>query len=56
MAWWDHEELKSKSDRSDRYKVSFPEEYSSEEVKEAQKRILKERYEQSLRNLTTGNE
>lgn len=27
MAWWDHEELKSPEDRSDRYKAAFPEEY-----------------------------
>lgn len=28
MAWWDHEELKSREMRSDRYIVTFYEEYS----------------------------
>jgi hypothetical protein len=32
MAWWDHEELKSPADRSDRYKLTFPDEYSAEEI------------------------
>ena len=27
MAWWDHEELKSLENRSERYKREFPEEY-----------------------------
>jgi hypothetical protein len=39
MAWWDHEELKSLPDRSDRYKVAFPEHYSAEEVREAAERL-----------------
>lgn len=39
MAWWDHEELKSPADRSDRYIVSFPDEYTAEEVAAAQIRL-----------------
>lgn len=30
MAWWDHEELKAQADRSERYKLAFPEEYNQE--------------------------
>lgn len=40
MAWWDHEELKAPENRSDRYKVTFPEEFSSREVAEAQARLI----------------
>jgi len=29
MAWWDHEELKAPEDRSDRYKRTFPEKYTT---------------------------
>lgn len=39
MAWWDHEELKAPADRSDRYKVAFPNEYTPTEVAEAATRI-----------------
>lgn len=35
MAWWDHEELKSPADRSDRYIVEFPGGYSKEVVQAA---------------------
>lgn len=35
MAWFDHEELKAPMDRSDRYKIAFPDEYSPEEVENA---------------------
>jgi hypothetical protein len=38
MAWWDHEDLKSPENKSDRYKLAFPEHYSSAELKEAAKR------------------
>lgn len=38
MAWWDHEELKSKDSRSDRYILAFPNEYTFEEVQAAGKR------------------
>ena len=31
MAWWDHEELKSPADRSDRYKEAFPQEYKGKD-------------------------
>jgi hypothetical protein len=39
MAWWDNELLKKPRNRSDRYKVAFPDEYAKEEVDAAQKRI-----------------
>lgn len=38
MAWWDHEELKPREYRSDRYIIAFPSEYSTEEVVAAIKR------------------
>ena len=28
MAWWDHEDLKSPENKSDRYKAAFPKEYT----------------------------
>ena len=31
MAWWDAEELKPKRNRSDMYKVAFPDEYDAAE-------------------------
>lgn len=55
MAWWDHEELKSPQNRSDRYKVAFPGEYTQQEVDEARKR--QENREMSFRmhqDLTGG--
>lgn len=39
MAWWDEEEKKDKRYRSDRYKVAFPDEYTQEEVRDAQRRL-----------------
>ena len=39
MAWWDREELKDPACRSDRYIVTFPEEYSSQIVRVAQRNI-----------------
>jgi hypothetical protein len=39
MAWWDHEELKAPADRSDRYVLAFPSEYSAERVIEAIRHI-----------------
>lgn len=39
MAWWDHEELKDKRYRSDRYRVAFPDQYTEAEVKAALLRI-----------------
>lgn len=39
MAWWDEEEKKDKRNRSDRYKVAFPDEYTKEEVRDAQQRL-----------------
>lgn len=48
MAWWDHEDLKSPKDKSDRYKVTFPEEYTPKEVKEALERIQKEKRDKRL--------
>jgi hypothetical protein len=33
MAWWDHEELKAPEDRSDRYKRTFPDEYTTNKEK-----------------------
>jgi len=42
MAWWDHEELKDPRNRSDRYIVNFPNEYTEKEVEAAQKRLNKE--------------
>lgn len=39
MAWWDHEELKPLSARSDRYKVAFPDYYTKSEVDEAKGRL-----------------
>lgn len=41
MAWWDHEELKSHANRSDRYILAFPNEYSPEEVQRATEREAK---------------
>jgi hypothetical protein len=35
MPWEDHEELKSKSDRSARYKLAYPQGYSKKELDEA---------------------
>lgn len=34
MAWWDHEELKQPENRSDRYKLAFPEEYDHTEIRQ----------------------
>lgn len=42
MAWWDHEELKSPNDRSDRYIVTFPREYTSKQVEDARARMAAE--------------
>lgn len=44
MAWWDHEELKAPDDRSDKYKTTFPSEYTKEEeeVDAAYARLHKE--------------
>lgn len=42
MAWWDHEELKDPTCRSDRYIVSFPDEYTKDEVAAAQRRLDKQ--------------
>lgn len=39
MPWWDEEEKKDKRNRSDRYKVAFPDEYTKEEVRDAQQRL-----------------
>ena len=39
MAWWEEEKKKPKRNRSDRYKVAFPDEYTPEEVKDAQDRL-----------------
>ena len=41
MSWWDHEELKSHANRSDRYILAFPSEYSPEEVQRAVEREAK---------------
>ena len=43
MAWWDHEELKDPKHRSDRYIVSFPDEYTKDEVASAQRRLDKQK-------------
>lgn len=36
MDWWDHEELKSPDDRSEKYKVAFPDEYSGDKTRRIQ--------------------
>lgn len=38
MAWWDHEELKSHENRSDRYILAFPEKYTIAKVNAAKAR------------------
>lgn len=38
MAWYDHEELKAPADRSDRYKITFPDEYPADVVHDARLR------------------
>lgn len=41
MAWWDHEELKDSKDRSDRYKLTFENEYTEEELVAAAKSYIR---------------
>ena len=41
MAWWDHEELKAHEDRSDKYKLAFPNEYTEEELVDAFRRTVR---------------
>lgn len=49
MAWWDSENLKTVKDRSDRYKVAFPDQYSLQEVLDAQRRIEQQEANKTLR-------
>ena len=37
MAWWDHEDLKSHEYKSDRYRLTFPSEFTPEQVAEARR-------------------
>lgn len=49
MAWWDSEELKEPRYRSDRYKVAFPDQYTKQEVLDAQQRIEQQEANKKLR-------
>jgi len=49
MAWWDAEALKKPRNRSDRYKVAFPDEYTEAEVKDAQQRLDQQEAQRKLR-------
>lgn len=49
MAWWDAEELKPKRNRSDRYKVAFPDEYDAAEVADAQDRLNQQKANKELK-------
>lgn len=63
MAWWDHEDLKSRGSKSDRYKLTFQQDYSQDELVRAAKRVLssgnageslKDKAKKILENLAKG--